>query len=100
MTNYFHFVVMIIVDYKLRYITEDQGLGNAFGTSYTMEKEENIFEIGLARVLLDQVYWEQLEGVDKKNQLDVTFCTLYFSSNSCSTCFGQPCAHHQKLTTA
>ena len=38
--------------------------------------------------------------VDKKNQLDVTFCTLYFSSNSCSTCFGQPCAHHQELTTA
>ena len=39
-------------------------------------------------------------SVDKKNQLDVTFCILYFSSNSCSTCFGQPCAHHQKLTTA
>ena len=39
-------------------------------------------------------------GVDKKNQLDVTFCILYFSSNSCSTCFGHPCAHHQKLTTA
>ena len=38
--------------------------------------------------------------LDKKNQLDVTFCILYFSSNSCSTCFGQPCAHHQKLTTA
>ena len=38
--------------------------------------------------------------VDKKNQLDVTFCILYFFSNSCSTCFGQPCAHHQELTTA
>ena len=38
--------------------------------------------------------------VDKKNQLDVTFCILYFSYNSCSTCFGQPCAHHQELTTA
>ena len=36
----------------------------------------------------------------KKHQLDVTFCILYFSSNSCSTCFGQPCAHHQELTTA
>ena len=24
-------------------------------------------------------------NVDKKNQLDVTFCILYFSSNSCST---------------
>ena len=31
---------------------------------------------------------------------DVTFCILYFYSNSCSTCFGQPCAHHQELTTA
>ena len=31
--------------------------------------------------------------------LDVTFCILYFSSNGCSTCFGQPCAHHQELTT-
>ena len=28
------------------------------------------------------------------------FCILYFSSNSCSKCFGQPCAHHQELTTA
>ena len=41
-----------------------------------------------------------LISVDKKNQLDVTFCILYFSSNRCSTCFGQPCAHHQELTTA
>jgi len=27
-------------------------------------------------------------SVDKKKQLDATFCILYFSSNSCSTCFG------------
>jgi len=39
-------------------------------------------------------------SADKKNQLDVTFCILYCSSNSYSTCFGQPCAHHQKLKTA
>ena len=39
-------------------------------------------------------------SVDEKNQLDVTFCILYFSSNSCSTCFGQPYAHHQELMTA
>ena len=39
-------------------------------------------------------------SVGKKNQLDVTFRVLYFSSNSSSTCFGQPCAHHQELTTA
>ena len=38
-------------------------------------------------------------SVHKKNQLDVTFRILYFSSNSCSTSFGQPCAHHQELTT-
>ena len=43
---------------------------------------------------------QSLTSVDKKNQLDVTFCILYFSSNSCSTRFGQPCAHHQELTTA
>jgi len=40
------------------------------------------------------------KSMDKKNQLDVTFCIVYFSSNRCSTCFGQPCAHHQELTTA
>ena len=39
-------------------------------------------------------------SVDKEKHLDVTFCIIYFSSNSCSTCFGQPCAHHQVLTTA
>ena len=39
-------------------------------------------------------------SVDKKNQLDVTFFILYFSSNSCSKCLGQPCAQHQELTTA
>ena len=38
--------------------------------------------------------------VDKKNQLDVTFCIIYFSSTSFPTCFGQPCTHHQQLTTA
>jgi len=54
---------LIIVDYKLRDITEDQGLGGAFGTLYTMDKKEKILETGLARVLVDQVYWEQLEGV-------------------------------------
>ena len=43
---------------------------------------------------------DRVNCVDKKNQLDVTICILYFSSNSCSTCFGQPCAHHQELTTA
>jgi len=41
-----------------------------------------------------------VNSVDKKNQLDVTFCILYFSSNRRSTCFGRPCAYHQELTTA
>jgi len=39
-------------------------------------------------------------GCQDRLVVDVTFCILYFSSNSCSTCFGQPCAHHQELTTA
>ena len=43
---------------------------------------------------------KKMFSVDKKNQLDVTFCIFYFSYKSCSTCFGQPCAHHQELTTA
>ena len=41
-----------------------------------------------------------LFSVDNKTLLYVTFCILYFSSNNCSTCFGQPRAHHQQLTTA
>ena len=59
------------------------------------------------RAFLRQLLWliwmselDNLLSVDKKNQLDVTFCILYFSSNSCSTRFEQPCAHHQELTTA
>ena len=39
------------------------------------------------------------EGGQDRLAVDVTFCILYFSSNSCSTCFGQPCAHHQELAT-
>ena len=49
---------------------------------------------------IERVLTNETFSVDKKNRLDVTFCILYFSSNSCSTCFGQPCAHHQELTTA
>ena len=45
-------------------------------------------------------YFNTKASVDKKNQLDVTICILYFSSNICSTCFGQSCTHHQELTTA
>jgi len=60
-----------------------------------------------------KIFTQELEGTRRRgrprkrwkeelerDQLDVTFCILYFSSNSCSTCFGQPCAHYQELTTA
>ena len=63
---------------------------------------------GQVQIMGSCAYCDELTGstnlglfsVDKKNQLDVTFCILYFSSTSCSTRFGQPCAHHQELTTA
>ena len=36
-----------------------------------------------------------------KNPTRCHFCVIvYFSFTSCSTCFGQPCAHLQELTTA
>ena len=55
----------------------------------------------IVKLLVELFGWLFLHfSVDKKNQLDVTFCILYFSSISCSTCFGQPCAHHQELTIA
>jgi len=38
-------------------------------------------------------------SVDKKNQLDVTFCVLYFTSNSCSTCFRQPWLQPRHIPT-
>jgi len=39
------------------------------------------------RLLIDL----RLVSVDKKNQLDVTFCILYFSSNICSTWLPETC---------
>ena len=33
-----------------------------------------------------------------RNQLDITFVLSFISFTSCSTCFGQPCAHLQELT--
>ena len=42
----------------------------------------------------DETQTRKYFSVDKKNQLDVTFCILYFSSNSCSTCFGRPWTHY------
>ena len=59
-----------------------------------------VYRCGFAGINLPFTFNIIHNSVDKKNQLDVTFCILYFSSNSCSTCFGQPCAHHQELTTA
>ena len=39
-------------------------------------------------------------NVDKKPTRCHFWVILYFSFTSCSTCFGQPCAHLQELTTA
>ena len=39
-------------------------------------------------------------GVDKKPAGCHFSVIPYFSIIHCSTCFGQPCAHHQELTTA
>ena len=41
-----------------------------------------------------------IEGVDKKPPRCHLCVILYFSFTSYSTCFGQPCAHLQELTTA
>ena len=52
-------IFILLFEYCILQITiyyGGPGLGSAFGTSYTMEKKENILEIGLARVLVDQVY--------------------------------------------
>ena len=50
---------------------------------------------GILEVTSDVIL--QTFSVDKKNQLDIQFFILDFSSNSCSTCFGQPCVNHQEL---
>jgi len=61
----------------------------------------SVYITGNYRLIKDYVsILNDSKDADKKNQLDVTCCIFYFSSNSCSTCFGQPCAHHQELTTA
>ena len=68
---------------------------------YTLEPVKNIFICFSYTNIWTNKYCKLYQiSVDKKYQLDVTFCIIYFSSNSCWTCFGQPCAHHQKLTTA
>ena len=60
-----------------------------------------IYEVKICKNLHNYINFAMYTyRVDKKTQLDVTFCILYFSSNSSSTCFGQPCVHHQELTTA
>jgi len=69
--------------------------GNSFNSDYEFCSGE-AFTMKISTVREERHKF----SVDKKNQLDVTFCILYFSSNSCSTCFGKPCAHHQELTTA
>jgi hypothetical protein len=60
-----------------------------------------IIRIWLLRDVIALCWYVPLlqEGGQDRLAIDDTFCILYFSSNSCSTCFGQPCAHHQELTT-
>ena len=54
-----------------------------------------------AHLIFSKIWGEKYFKISvDNNQLDVTFCILYFSSHNCSTCFGQTCAHHQELTTA
>jgi hypothetical protein len=65
-----------------------------------MHQISNFLDKDRVRFLFVCIVINAVDGVVKKNQLDVTFRILYFSYNSCSTCFGQPCAHHQELTTA
>ena len=66
---------------------------------FTLFSEQRLFPY-TALTKADCFFTTERDCVDKKNQLNITFCILYFSSYSCSTCFGQPCAHHQELTTA
>ena len=93
--------------------TEHVNLISAFNDQSKSVKKQALLEVNIGSTQLDQVVLLSAQlltkvilgihfliSVDKKNQLDVTFCILYFSSDSCSTCFGQPCAHHQELTTA
>jgi hypothetical protein len=80
----------IQLDRKSEVKTKSERHGRSGGDS----SKVNFSGIGVSCYVLT------VSSVDKKNQLNVTFCILYFSSNSCSTCFGQPCAHHQELTTA
>ena len=67
---------------------------------HELKQHKTCFDEACLQFLDQRTQNKMYFSVDKKNQLDVTFCILYFSSNSCSTCFGQPCAHHQELTTA
>jgi len=75
-----------LVEACMQYFSLDLNKGNKIHTS--------------ALIKMGRVSRTHLMNVDKKNQLDVTFCILYISSNSCSTYFRQPCAYHQELTTA
>jgi len=91
-------------DRKQLNIFERKVYGRISGPVYGNEKEnwriltdKEIYASVKKPTVIETV---RLNSVDKKNQPDVTFCILYFSSNSCSTCFGQPCARHQELTTA
>ena len=99
-----------------QYVTKPQPLTQGFSSVWRLLRmfyvqgirkiQKIIVRLKLKTTLMNKINistsynFETQFNVDKKNQLNVTFCMTYFSSNSCSTCFGQPCAHHQELTTA
>ena len=88
--------------YALCYLLVNQLFQVKFLNSSSLVLEGTVFAVGSCLYVLLSCSTHEVEkpSVDKENQLDVTFCILYFSCNSCSSCFGQPCAHHQELTTA
>ena len=101
-------VILNLLVYNMEVFT--LSLGSLFSFYIADNRVSNIYETFIKSVvnflriirqcviiLKNLISFRQL---DKINQLDVTFCIFYFSSSSCSTCFGQPCAHHQELTTA
>ena len=106
-----------------KYVSRNMGVWNVYWACVCVCRRENMYSVkfnGISPtswrpILSSELCWMypiihlllHLQSVkymryrvDEKNQLDATFCILYFSSKSCSTGFGQPCAHHQELTTA
>ena len=93
---------LLLPSIKLRFLSRpDRSLVAVTTDIFRHSRTSEMFLYWSRSHRADRAYRTGSFSVDKKkNQLDVTFCILYFSSNSCSTCFGQPCAYHQELKTA